>query len=132
MYYTDKVILEGDPHHQSGVNREAFVDQQEWLLYQRVGIEQRYAKEFLVHEIDKKDDDEDIGEKIDNTEGRKRPIITVTCHAGLSFFETEFKYIFFSSSLCELFLLEWLLFGLVYNVGIFLHIFYSSTVSHSE
>ena len=81
MFYDDKVILQADPHYLSGVNREAFVDQQEWSLYQHVDAEQRYVKEFLF-QGDEKDDEED-GESTSNSEDRERSIITVTCHAGL-------------------------------------------------
>jgi hypothetical protein len=87
MLYNDKVVLAPDPYHQSGVNRETFIDQQEWSLYQRVRIEQRFVKEFFVQNIDK--DDEQV--TANNTEDRKRSIITVTCHAGLSFLKQNFK-----------------------------------------
>ena len=79
MLYDDKVTLLPDLQHYSGVNREAFVDQQEWLLYQHVDIQQRYVKEFLVQNDDNDDDEEGMN----NTEDRKRSIITVTCHAGM-------------------------------------------------
>ena len=84
MLYNDKVLLTADPHHHSGVNREAFVDQQEWSLYQHVDIEQRFIKEFLFHDDD---DDENDGRNKVNTEDRKRSVITATCHAGLSLTE---------------------------------------------
>jgi hypothetical protein len=79
MLYDDKVVLTVDPYHLSGVNREAFVDQQEWSLYEHVDTEQRYATEFLVRDADEEDDE---GEGM-HSENRKRPILTVTCHAGL-------------------------------------------------
>jgi hypothetical protein len=82
MFYNDKVVLYADRHHHSGVNREAFVDQQEWLLYQHVDTERRYVKEFLFQDNDYDEDDE--GGNTNNTEDRQRSIITVTCHAGLS------------------------------------------------
>ncbi len=93
MLYNDKVVLYPDPHHQSGVNREAFVDQQEWSLYQHVDTEQRYVKEFLLQDSDK--DDDDTRENTDNIEDRKRSIITVTCHAGLYFTKENFFNFFF-------------------------------------
>jgi hypothetical protein len=83
MYYDDKVVLAADPNYVSGVNREAFVDQQEWSLYEHVNTEQRYIKEFLFRSIDEDDDDDDDVENINRSEDRKRSIITVTCHAGL-------------------------------------------------
>jgi hypothetical protein len=84
MLYDDKVLLIPDPYHLSGVNREAFVDQQEWSLYEHVDTQQRYVKEFLFHTTDE-DDNDDLSENTNNNEDRKRSIITVTCHAGLYF-----------------------------------------------
>jgi hypothetical protein len=84
--HSDKVILTTDPHHSSGVNREAFVDQQEWFLYKHVNTEQRYVTEFVQDdEGEEEDDDDDDDEEYDgaNNDDRKRPILTVTCHAGL-------------------------------------------------
>jgi hypothetical protein len=109
MFYNDKVVLCADPYHQSGVNREAFVDQQEWSLYQHVDTEQRYVTEFILDENDKDEDDE--GANTINTEDRKRSIITVTCHAGLSFRDqsnVNYPLLFYSSTF-KLFLLEWIL-----------------------
>jgi hypothetical protein len=83
MFYNDKVVLVADPHHHSGVNREVFVDQQEWLLYEHVDIEQRYVKEFLFQDTDNDDEDDEEG-NTNNTKDRKRSVVTVTCHAGLS------------------------------------------------
>ena len=83
MLYNDRVILQADPRRMSGVNREAFSDQQEWSLYPHVDAEQRYIKEFIFQGGDKNDEEEDEGERINNTEDRRRPIVTVTCHAGL-------------------------------------------------
>jgi hypothetical protein len=84
MLYDDKVVLIPDPHCFSGINREAFIDQQEWLLYEHVDIEQRYIKEFVFHGAseDEDDDDDDQIEEASSTEDRKRSILTVTCHAG--------------------------------------------------
>jgi hypothetical protein len=86
MFFNDKVVLIADPHHLSGVNREAFVDQQEWLLYEHVDTQQRYIKEFLFQATDEEEEDDDyddLGENTNNNEDRKRSILTVTCHAGL-------------------------------------------------
>jgi hypothetical protein len=80
MLYDDKVVLTVDPNVLSGVNHEAFVDQQEWSLYKHVDSEQRYAKEFLLREDEDEEDDEDDQ---NNNGDRNRPILTVTCHAGL-------------------------------------------------
>jgi hypothetical protein len=76
MLYDDKVLLTADPNLLSGINREAFVDQQEWSLYEHVDAEERYVTEFLLRDGDEEDDE------IHN-ENRKRSILTVTCHAGL-------------------------------------------------
>ncbi|UJR35037.1 hypothetical protein I4U23_027813 [Adineta vaga] len=92
MLYDDKVLLIADPHLSSGVNREAFVDQQEWSLYEHVDTQQRYIKEFLFRGGN--DDDEEEEEEGGEGEGkqedagtltnkeRNRSIVTVTCHAA--------------------------------------------------
>jgi hypothetical protein len=84
MLFHTKVILIPDPNHLSGVNREAFVDQQEWSLYEHIDTEQRYIKEFLFRTdyVDEEDEDEQKMKDI-NTEDRKRSVLTITCHAGL-------------------------------------------------
>jgi hypothetical protein len=77
ILYNDKVILIADPYYLSGINREIFIDQQEWSLYEHVDTQQRYVKEFLFQD----DDDED--ETISNAKDeRKRSFLTVSCHAG--------------------------------------------------
>jgi len=78
MFLNDKVILIADPYRFSGVNREAFVDQQEWSLYKHVNSEERYVTEFLLT-----GNEEDEEERLDGD--RKRSILTITCHAGLYF-----------------------------------------------
>jgi hypothetical protein len=80
MIYDDKALLIADSYHLSGINRETFIDQQEWSLYEHVDIEQRFIKEFIFRGDDE-DDDED--NTINNKE-RKRSMLTVTCHAGLN------------------------------------------------
>jgi hypothetical protein len=74
LLYDDTVILKADPYRYSAVNHEAFVDQQEWTLYKHIDFEQRFVTEFILH-----DDEEDVK----FTNDRQRPIVTVTCHAGL-------------------------------------------------
>jgi hypothetical protein len=69
ILYNDKVLLIADPYYSSGINREAFVDQQEWSLYEHVDTHQRYIKEFLFQNKDRNDE-------------RKRSLLTVSCHAG--------------------------------------------------
>ncbi len=76
MLYDDKVILIADPYHLSGINREIFIDQQEWSLYEHVDTQQRYVKEFLF--LDK--DEEET--QLNSHDERKRSFLTVSCHAG--------------------------------------------------
>jgi hypothetical protein len=72
----DKVILIADPYHLSGINREIFIDQQEWSLYEHVDTEQRYVKEYPFQD---RDEDETKG---NSNEEQKRSLLTVSCHAG--------------------------------------------------
>jgi hypothetical protein len=132
MLYNDKVILNAEPYHLSGVNREAFVDQQEWSLYEHVDTEQRLIKEFLFRSIDEEDDEDDQGENTKNNEDRKRSVLTVTCHAGVYFRkESNTTIFFFFSSTFKLFLLEWILSYFLNHYRIVLHIYHSTTVIHS-
>ena len=77
MLYNDKVILFADPNLSSRVNREAFIDQQEWFLYEHVDTQQRRITEFLF----RGDEDDDDNSSCDQE--RSRSILSVTCHAGL-------------------------------------------------
>jgi hypothetical protein len=92
MLYNDKVVLFADPHCYSAVNREAFYGQQEWILYEHVDAEQRFVKEFVFQGAgdDDNDDNDERTEKLGSAEGRKRSILTITCHAG-SYLESEIK-----------------------------------------
>jgi hypothetical protein len=91
MLYNDKVLLISDPYRLSGVNREVFVDQQEWELYEHVDTQQRYVAQFLCINNNNQDihtdtdSDSDDEQSILNNKQRKRSILTVTCHAGLYF-----------------------------------------------
>ncbi|CAF1531722.1 unnamed protein product, partial [Didymodactylos carnosus] len=69
-YYDDKVLLQKDEHHLSCINREAFVDQQEWLLYEHVGAQTRFTVEYPFRDEN------------DNKEEKRRSIFSATCHAG--------------------------------------------------
>ena len=95
LLYDDKVILVADPYHASGINREAFVDQQEWSLYEHVDTQQRFIKEFLFRDDEEDDEDEQnqinhqhrkhlskYNQRSENNKERNRSILTVTCHAG--------------------------------------------------
>ena len=70
-----EVTLEADLHRASGINREAFVDQQEWKLYDHVETRTRFIKGFLFQN----DDDNEL-----DTPGHehKRSILTIACHAA--------------------------------------------------
>jgi hypothetical protein len=132
MVYDDKVILIADPHHLSGVNREAFVDQQEWKLYKHVDTEQRCIKEFLfqTNDDDGDDDDDEVG-STNNYEDRKRSVLTVTCHAGLYLrIKRQYNYAFIFSSSFKLFLLEWVLSYFIDYSCIFLYFCNSSKVNY--
>lgn len=88
MLYNDKVLLIADPFRLSGVNREAFIDQQQWKLYEHVDSQQRYIKQFFCSNNNQDDDtdtDYDDGQTTLNNKQRKRSILTVTCHVGLYF-----------------------------------------------
>jgi hypothetical protein len=144
MFYDDKVLLVNDPHHRSGVNRETFVDQQEWSLYEHVDVQQRFVKEFLFRGPDDDDNDDDNDERLkgsnnqqqSNTDSddRKRSILTVTCHAGqhrspspspsLSHEPTYSR----CSSAIELFPMERILSHLSYYSCFILHIRHSYSV----
>lgn len=87
MLFHDKVMLVADPHRFSGINREAFSDQQKWFLYEHVDTKQRFIKEFLFATgvEDDTDDERAEGEPMrepGTTEDRRRAVLTVTCHAG--------------------------------------------------
>ena len=78
MLYDDKVLLTADPYQSSGINREAFVDQQEWSLYEHVDTKERFVKEYLFQNEQQEEEEEN---STMNKE-RKRSTLTVTCHAG--------------------------------------------------
>ncbi|CAF0923982.1 unnamed protein product [Adineta steineri] len=93
MLYNDRVLLAPDPHNGSGVNLEAFVDQQEWQLYAYVDSTQRFIDEFDLHSAANDEDDE-----ASSSEDRKRSIITITCHAARRshyFYWNGYSLIFF-------------------------------------
>lgn len=73
--FDNEVNLIVDPRRASGINREAFVDQQEWHLYDHVETRTKFLKGFLFQN----DDDNEL-----DTPGhvRKRSILIVACHAG--------------------------------------------------
>ncbi|UJR11608.1 hypothetical protein I4U23_015790 [Adineta vaga] len=79
MFFHEKVLLCPDPYQLSGINREAFIDQQEWSLYEHVDSEQRFIKDFL---FSTDDNDEHEMKHRNNKEEPKRSVLTVTCHAA--------------------------------------------------
>ncbi len=87
ILYDDKVILIADPYYLSGINREIFIDQQEWSLYEHVDTQQRYVKEFLFQD---KDDEET---EFNSNDERKRSFLTVSCHAGRIKKKENFYYL---------------------------------------
>ena len=73
--FSSEVVLEPDSHRASGINHEAFVDEQEWILYDHVETYSKFLKGFLFQ-----NDGED---KLDTAgHERKRAILTIFCHAG--------------------------------------------------
>ncbi len=96
MFYNDKVVIVADPYHLSGINREAFVDQQEWSLYAHVNTQQRYIREFIFRDTDDEEDENEEVENANSKEDRKRSILTVTSHAGWYFTEEngEKRFVF--------------------------------------
>ncbi|CAF3293206.1 unnamed protein product [Rotaria socialis] len=87
MLYDDKVLLIVDPYYLSGINREVFIDQQEWSLFEHVDTKQRYLKEFLFQGgVEEYNDEDDYGNtdnnNNNNNKDRNRSIFTVTCYAA--------------------------------------------------
>lgn len=70
-----KIKLESDAHIPSGINREAFVALQEWILYEHVEARTRLVKGFAFQT------DED-GELDTPGHEKERRILTISCHAG--------------------------------------------------
>ena len=74
--FDTEVTLETDPKRVSGINREAFVHQQEWILYDHINTQTKFIRGFLFQN----DDDYEL-----DTPGheRKRSILNISCHAGM-------------------------------------------------
>ena len=104
MFFNDKVILQADPLRSSGINREAFIDQQEWFLYEHVDTTERFVKEFVLNT-----EDEDPTQS-NRQEERKRVFLVVSCHAGetLTICIGMKDLLPLSSASIGVFLLEWL------------------------
>ena len=91
MLYDDKVLLVPDPNNSSGINREAFVDQQEWSLYEHVDTNQRFIKEYLFRNEHEQEEEESNGRNSMTNKERKRSILSVTCHAGSKEYLSSFS-----------------------------------------
>ena len=95
--FDNEVILEVDPNRASGINREAFIDQQEWQLYDHIQTRTKFIKGFLFQN----DDDDQLDSP---GHERKRSILTIACHAGVKIFitiEINVFDFFFSLKLVE-------------------------------
>ncbi|CAF0784139.1 unnamed protein product [Didymodactylos carnosus] len=68
-HYIEHIILKQDENLPSGINREAFVDQQEWNLYEHVATVGRETKEEYSFEEE-------------SLEQKKHPVFSVTCRAA--------------------------------------------------
>ena len=75
---TQKGILVGDHYYLSSLNREAFGNQQEWLLYEHVVMQRSYIKDFLSRYTD----DDQL--QSNNQEGKIRPFLAASYHTGNS------------------------------------------------
>jgi len=76
--FDTEVTLEADPNRASGINREAFVDQQEWKLYDHIETKTKFIKGFLFHNDDDDDELDTPGHE------RKRSVLIIACHAGIT------------------------------------------------
>ena len=73
--FDTEVILAADSNRPSGINHEAFIDQQEWKLFNHIQTERKFIKGFLFQ-----NDDDD---KLDAPgHEKKRSILNIACHAG--------------------------------------------------
>lgn len=91
--FDNEVILQVDSQRASGINREAFIDQQEWQLYDHIQTRMKFIKGFLFQN----DDDDQLDSP---GHERKRSILTIACHAGENIFISN-VFIFFSFKLGE-------------------------------
>jgi hypothetical protein len=75
-HHVETCVLVQDEQFRSAINREAFVDQQKWFLYEHVATEVRQTQEEYSF-----DDESNCKEQ------KKHPILSVTCRAGLNDYE---------------------------------------------
>ena len=100
-HHVETCLLVQDGHFRSSINREAFVDQQKWSLYEHVATEMRQTQEEYSF------DDEN-----NSKEPKKHPVLSVTCRAGLTNYlddTDEDSLITWSSSSAWVLLLECIL-----------------------
>ncbi|CAF1224571.1 unnamed protein product [Adineta steineri] len=94
--FDSEVTLDTDSNRPSGINREAFFDQQEWKLYDHVQTRTKFIKGFLFQ------NDEDYS--LDKPgHRRKRSILTIACHAARRadyFFWNGYFLVFLITTVC--------------------------------
>lgn len=118
--FDTEVILQADTNRPSGINREAFIDQQEWKLYNHVETKTKFLRGFLFQ-----NDDDDDEVDIPGHE-KKRSMLTISCHAGKLFLMKNLLFSYFHSSSFIIFLLEWLLSYIFNNINKFYCFCYST------
>ncbi|UJR29228.1 hypothetical protein I4U23_010442 [Adineta vaga] len=74
--FDNQVSLIADPNQISGINRETFVDQQEWKLYDHIKTRTKFLRGFLFQNDDENELDRP-GHK------RKRSVLIVACYADI-------------------------------------------------
>ncbi len=92
-----KVRLQADPHNLSGVNKESFAAQHEWILYEHVEITPHWVKGYIFRH------DQDGGGDLYVPQHPKiRNILNVTCHVARKsqyFFWNHFLIVFLFSAI---------------------------------
>lgn len=94
-------LLVQDEQNRSSINREAFVDQQKWFLYEHVATEMRQTQEEYSFDKEKS-----------SGETKKHSVLSVTCRAGKHSWITLYALLTlrsFHSSSTRLLLLECIL-----------------------
>ncbi|CAF0732300.1 unnamed protein product [Adineta steineri] len=94
--FDSEVTLQTDSKRPSGINREAFFDQQEWKLYDHIQTRTKFIKGFLFQ------NDEDYSLDTPGHE-RKRSILTIACHAARRadyFFWNGYCLVFLITIIC--------------------------------
>ena len=98
-----KIELEADSEIASGINRQAFIGLQEWILFEHVESRIRKLKGYIFQT------DED-GELDMPGHEKERTVLTISCHAGKGSKErTARVQRFHYSSSIAIYVLEWIL-----------------------